>query len=351
LKAALRRKISAELMHNPFRPAPRSTPRSSPLSVAYVDETQYESALTDERVFAVIGFAGQPLPTMRDPRFFTVGLPAAGVSHPLEVWRSSAIPQVREAEGIFLASTDEFLFARLEVDETRYADLDAATYAAYRDIRATVEQHGYPYLFRVWNYFPGINQSQHGAERYRAFCQGRYRALANTSPDFEITLPSACAIGSRQPGLLIYLLAAKHPGVQIENPRQVSAFRYPPQYGPKSPSFSRAVLKQWEGESHLYVSGTASIVGHMSQHPGDPLAQLDETLVNLEALLTHAGRYLDAPVRLALLKVYARPELDIAAVQQRLGERLGADLPQVVLLGDICRQDLLLEVEGLGISV
>ncbi|MEE4377308.1 MAG: hypothetical protein V2J55_07320 [Candidatus Competibacteraceae bacterium] len=338
-------------MHTPFRHDAHSTPYPSPLSVAYVDASQYPSVLADERVFAVIGFAGQPHPSIDDQRFFTVGLPTAGAGHTLEVWRSAVTPYIREDKGLVLASTDELLFARLELDETQYTDLDAATYDAYRRIRIAVEQQGYPYLLRVWNYFPGINQPQRGLERYRAFCQGRYRALANTASDFEITLPSACAIGSREPGLLIYLLAAKQPGVQIENPRQVSAFRYPPQYGPKSPSFSRAVLKQWQEESHLYVSGTASIVGHISQHAGDPLAQLDETLINLDALLTHASRYLDAPVRLAMLKAYARPELDASAVQQRLVERLGADLPQLVLLGDICRQDLLLEVEGLGISV
>jgi len=337
-------------MHTSFRPDSRSAPSPGPLSVAYVDAAQYQSVLADERVFAAISFAGQPLPISDDPRFFTVGLPTAGTSNTIEVWRSASTPHIRESEGVVLASTDELLFVRLELDETQYTDLEAATYDAYRRIRIAVEQQGYPYLLRVWNYFPGINQPHHGLERYRAFCQGRYRALAHTAKDFEITLPSACAIGSREPGLLIYLLAAKQPGVQIENPRQVSAFRYPPQYGPKSPSFSRAVLKQWETESHLYVSGTASIVGHVSQHTGDPLAQLDETLINLEALLTHAGHYLDAPVRLAMLKAYARPELDIAAVQQRLVERLGADLPQLVLLGDICRQDLLLEVEGLGIS-
>ncbi|MEZ5583251.1 MAG: hypothetical protein R3F37_11280 [Candidatus Competibacteraceae bacterium] len=338
-------------MHTSFRPVSRSTPYTSPLSVAYVDESQYQSTLADERVFAVIGFADQPLPTLDDPRFFKVGLPVANKGTTLEVWRSLAPPHFSEINGVVLASTDELLFARLELDETQYEDLEAATYDAYRRIRIAVEQQGYPYLLRVWNYFTAINQPQHGLERYRAFCQGRYRALANTAADFEITLPSACAIGSREPGLLIYLLAAKQPGVQIENPRQVSAFRYPPQYGPKSPSFSRAVLKRWPGESHLYISGTASIVGHVSQHVGEPLAQLDETLANLGALLEHAGHYLNTPVRLALLKAYVRPELDITAIQQRLVERLGADLPQLVLLGDICRQDLLLEVEGLGVSV
>jgi chorismate lyase/3-hydroxybenzoate synthase len=239
----------------------------------------------------------------------------------------------------------------LLLDEADYADLDAATFDAYRRIRRLVQQMDYPYLLRTWNYFPDINGLQHGEERYRAFSQGRYRALANASTTFETTLPAACAIGTHVPGLLVYFLAARMPGKQIENPRQVSAFRYPPQYGPRSPSFSRAILKRWGVESHLYISGTASIVGHASQHPSHPLQQLDETLVNLETLLGHANRYLKEKLRLALIKVYIRPGLPIAAIQQHLQDCLGSGLPKRLLLtGDICRDDLLLEIEGLGIS-
>jgi len=39
----------------------------------------------------------------------------------------------------------------------------------------------------------------------------------------------------------------------------------------------------------LYISGTASITGHESRHPDDPAAQLEETLVNIKALIDSAA--------------------------------------------------------------
>lgn len=138
--------------------------------------------------------------------------------------------------------------------------------------------------------------------------------------------------------------------MQIENPRQVSAFHYPPQYGRRSPSFSRAVLKNWgEGHEHLYISGTASIVGHASQH-GDLLPQLAETLANLEALLAEADRRAMTPLDLTLLKIYVRPNLDPAPLRDRIVRTFGANVPLLFLRADICRQELLLEIEGLATS-
>ncbi|MCP5424129.1 MAG: hypothetical protein H6970_03570 [Gammaproteobacteria bacterium] len=323
-----------------------------PFEVAYVAADERARVLADDTVFAVIEFADRHGLDEADHRRFTIGLPEAEGAkvHALEVWRSHKPVTYDYVDGITLARNEDMLFARLLLEESRYTDLDAATFDAYQRIGRLTRNLNYPHMLRTWNYFPGINDPQNGLERYRAFSQGRYRALVNVNPEFETTLPAACAIGTRAPGLLIYFLAAKTPGIQIENPRQVSAFRYPPQYGPRSPSFSRAVLKRWTGASHLFISGTASIVGHVSRHPRDPLAQLDETLANLEALLNHANRFLQASIRLASIKLYLRPDLRAADVQQRLDERLGRDLPRLLLTGDICRDDLLLEIEGLGVS-
>ncbi len=46
-------------------------------------------------------------------------------------------------------------------------------------------------------------------------------------------------MGIREGGLWLYALASRDAGLQIENPRQ----HYLRQYGPQSPSFSRAILK------------------------------------------------------------------------------------------------------------
>src|SRR5690606_22644408 len=72
------------------------------------------------------------------------------------------------------------------------------------------------------------------------------------------------------------------------NPRQLDPWRYPREYGPQSPSFARAMLPPANADLPLLLSGTASIVGHVSLHEGQPLAQLDELLANLDSLVASA---------------------------------------------------------------
>jgi chorismate lyase/3-hydroxybenzoate synthase len=327
------------------------TEYGSPFSIAYLDSSQTLQTLADEQVMAVIWFGSTTQVYVDDPRQFTVGLPELGESGTVEVWYSPRPLQTGSAAGIRYACNEDVLLAHLLVEETDYPDLDTATYAAYRQILAFIHRQGYPYLLRVWNYFPDINFVSNGLERYRAFCQGRHRALAAELIDFDALLPAACAIGTHTAGLLIYFLAAKQPGVQIENPRQISAFHYPPRYGPKSPSFSRSILKTWGAtQRHLYISGTASIVGHATCHTQDLTAQLQETLTNLEALLEQAGRQGQTPLRLALLKVYVRPAVAVTGLRDLIARRFGPAIPTLFLQADICRRNLLVEIEGIGSS-
>ena len=90
--------------------------------------------------------------------------------------------------------------------------------------------------------------------------------------------------------VVVYFLAGRVAPVFVENPRQVSAYHYPREYGTHSPVFSRAALLRQAQSLTLFISGTASIVGHRSLHLGDTAAQTRETLTNIEALLGEANR-------------------------------------------------------------
>jgi enamine deaminase RidA (YjgF/YER057c/UK114 family) len=142
--------------------------------------------------------------------------------------------------------------------------------------------------------------------------------------------------------MVLFFLAGDGPGRNVENPRQVSAFHYPARYGAQPPLFARATL----AAGMLFVSGTASIVGHESRHIGDVAAQADETLRNLEALLAEARRAgcALAPEDLQL-KVYLRHATDRTVVQQRLTAG-GFAPPLVFLQAGICRPELDVEIEA-----
>jgi chorismate lyase/3-hydroxybenzoate synthase len=141
--------------------------------------------------------------------------------------------------------------------------------------------------------------------------------------------------------LAVYAIAARDSGVQVENPRQVSAYDYPRRYGPRSPSFARATV----AAGLLLTAGTSSVVGHRSVHGGDVAAQLEETLANLEALALAGGG--PGLAMFDRLKVYLRRRSDYELVAARLERELpGAQM--LFLESDICRGDLLVEIEGVG---
>ena len=62
----------------------------------------------------------------------------------------------------------------------------------------------------------------------------------------------------------------------LENPRQLAAWRYPRQYGPRPPTFARAMLAPDAVRLPLMLSGTGAVVGHASLQDDDLQAQLGE---------------------------------------------------------------------------
>lgn len=320
----------------------------TPFIVFYCDAAAADDWLNDDRLLALLRF-GSPVAPSADPRICAVPLPELGGAT-AEVWLGARPARTSVLDGVHYADNGDVLFLHLCLGESAPGALNSLTIAAYQRLLAAARARGYPHPLRIWNYFPAINQEIDGLERYRAFCVGRHAALRAEGVDLETDLPAASAIGTHEPGLRLYALTTREAGWQIENPRQVSAFHYPSQYGPQSPSFSRAILKHWgERDDHLYISGTASVVGYASQHL-DPMAQLDETLLNLEALIAQASRRTSAPLRPALFRVYVRPGIDPGPARARIARAFGSDTPLLFLRADICRRELLIEIEGLATS-
>lgn len=268
-----------------------------------------------------------------------------------EAWRGAA-PVRRERVGRVRSAADGVhWFGAIDVAASGDRLEDEAR-RAYEELLRSSERAGCPHVLRAWNTVSQINRLTVGQERYRLFCKGRAEAYADLwGNGFERRLPSCSAVGSQAGGLSVQMLAASRPGTSIENPRQVSAYRYPNLYGPKSPSFARGLVAPAESGGWIFVSGTASIVGHESVHVGDPAAQTEETMRNVEEVLDEgacpgAGGPLGA--RLHALRVYLRRREDLEPIRGVLDRILGAPVPTAWLLADICREELLVEIEGIG---
>ena len=230
------------------------------------------------------------------------------------------------------------------------ADAADAAEILYRRLIRTLEESRFGYPLRLWNYFPAINRGSDDRERYRRFCVGRGRALEAAGLN-DARMCAATAIGSEQPVMQLVALAGVSPGISIENPLQVSAWNYPRCYGPRQPAFARATGIDLEsGRVGLLISGTASVIGHATAHPGDALAQTDEAASNLDALLGHAAGVMNRPALgrfngNSLARVYVRNAQDWPAIEQRLRRRWPS-LRLCGLRGDICRDNLAVEIEA-----
>jgi enamine deaminase RidA (YjgF/YER057c/UK114 family) len=318
--------------------------------LSYVGYRELDSTVAaGETLLGTAAFGSAPPPgdALARASGVWIDMPALHGAGVCEVWQSAQPVERMERAGVRGGCNEHVLFGCLQLAED--AGIEAAARLAYERVFETIDALGYPYLLRAWNYLSAINGDADGIERYRRFNVGRHAAFAAHGRALGIDMPAACALGSRGGPLTVYFVAGIAQGRALENPRQVSAYHYPERYGPRSPTFSRAMAMQVNGQRCVAISGTASIVGHETRHAGDAAAQVDETLANIRVLLREGG-YDVVPSPAAgdglLLKAYLREPADLPIVERALARTFGrADT--VYLQADICRADLLVEIEGL----
>ncbi len=276
---------------------------------------------------------------------------------PVDAWCSAGPFTEGQCGAVRWRHNGHWLWGVADLPDAPGELLAATVQSAYGDVFATLRQTGVAHLQRLWNYVPHIHDLDAGQERYRHFNRGRQQAFLAAGQAAFDGAPAACALGTPGGLLRLRFLAGRQAPVALENPRQVSAYRYPASYGPSSPTFSRAALvKASAGQVLLLISGTASITGHASQHVGDLPAQIDETLTNLQALLDTAHTRCTARFTLAALRctAYLRHAEQAPVLRAHLARRLGADSPalqQLILLqAEVCRPDLLVEIEAYALA-
>ena len=142
----------------------------------------------------------------------------------------------------------------------------------------------------------------------------------------------------------------------LENPQQTPAYAYDPKHSPQSPKFSRAVALVLGDYVTTWVSGTASIVDSESRHLGDPEKQTEQTIDNIERLISadnftaHGLKGAGASLRdLAKIRVYLKRAEDLAKCRAICERRFGP-VPAIYAVADICRPELLVEIEGVAFS-
>ena len=268
-----------------------------------------------------------------------------------EVWITEEQISHGARDGIGYAHDGEYFFCAGRIPPLpRYTE---ATRAAYVTMLDLLGEFGYDSVFRMWNFVGDINgDNAEGLEVYRDFCRGRAEAFEQCAVRFE-QFPAATGIGSLGGGIAFYLLACRSGGhVNIENPQQVPAYHYPRRYGPRSPRFARATYVPC-GSGQIYVSGTAAVLGHETVHAGQIVAQCRLALENIGLLIGRrnlAASGIDGGADLTDLtniKAYVRHAEHLDIVRELCAEAFSPSADIAFLNVDICRSDLLVEIEGI----
>ena len=305
----------------------------------------------------LVGFRfGQSQQHSQHPAIVDLALPPLTDDHLIEAWWYQGPVHYRQHGRARIAECADFAVVTVEFPDAGTNDFQQLTLEAYRELLSAIEATGQPHMIKIWNYFDQINRGDGDEEKYRRFSVGRAVAF----DEFHISddeLPTGTAIGSHGgQKLCLVALISNHTLHRFENPRQVSAYQYPVKYGPKSPKFSRAGVVSMGRQKLFMLSGTASVVGHESAHPNDIGSQTAETFLNLKYLSqTATSLAVSQPdadwEQSSVLRVYLRQAEDLPFVLHQFHEVLGRDTTNVsFLLGDICRDELMIEIDGLKLT-
>jgi len=224
-------------------------------------------------------------------------------------------------------------------------------------------------VVRTWLYLGDIVGPEGETQRYKELNRARtdfyedVEFLADRLPD-KIdwpVYPASTGIGTDGKDVLMSSIAVSTDRedvvmVPLENPQQTSAFDYREHYSPRSPKFCRAMAVAVGDAATIFISGTASITDSETRYIDDAPGQTGQTLDNIEALISadnfksHDMPKLGATLDdLAVVRVYVKRQEDYPAIKAICDERLG-EVPAIYTIADVCRPDLLVEIEGVAFS-
>ena len=294
-----------------------------------------------------------------------VGTRQAGAPGEVEIQRVSEQLVIARHNGIAWAHCAQVV-PRIDA-----AGVYAGTLAAFEEMRALLGSVGvrFDQVIRTWLYLGGIVDAEGPLQRYQELNRARtdfYRDtvfLAGCLPAAQHgpVYPASTGIGTEGRGIMLSAIALATQrddilAVPLENPRQTSAYDYAHRYSPASPKFSRAMALSCGTYTTIFISGTASITQSETRHAGDAAAQTEETLDNIAALISEEnlcrhglpglGTSLES---LALARVYIKRQADYLQTKAVCEKRLG-ELPTIYAVANVCRPDLLVEIEGIAFS-
>ena len=269
---------------------------------------------------------------------------------------------IEKTEGIITyrqAAEGLFGFMQLPIPIIDGEHSKAVSFKLYTTLFNFLNKHLSYKLIRIWNYIPSIikelDDPKFDSEIYRCFNHGRYTAFKNEYGENRLDwkIPAASAVGCNDKMLKIEFFASNVSPIYIENKIQKPAINYSEKFGIIPPVFSRGVIYKNNNQTFLISAGTASIVNEETLHHGNLYAQLMQSIQNLRILTSQFNlkpyniHYSFGLEDLVLLRTYYRDEKDRQFLEKMLSKIVVPSCQLSFQKADICRKDLLVELEGI----
>ncbi len=211
-------------------------------------------------------------------------------------------------------------------------------------------------IIRQWNYIQDIIRLDGSNQNYQDFNDVRSKFYGNAFQ--KSGYPSATGIGMNEGGVIIEFIAMQSDvavSKAVDNPAQIAAHSYSKDVlvgnscNKTTPKFERARILQCYNRQMMFISGTASISGERTIGIDDPEEQTKVTISNIKKLyspevLNKKHIQTKRPV-FNHCRVYIKNENDFNIIKKTC-RHLFDDIPMVFIKANICRDQLLVEIEG-----
>lgn len=273
------------------------------------------------------------------------------------VWDIKVVSNGENAAALFQNSETQILVGNVQANKNHSCKINSEK--AFESLIDIFSATRFPIksIVRQWNYLEDILGFDGEEQRYQEFNNVRSGVYANSFE--EEGYPAATGIGMNRGGVIIEFVAVKstemvsHP---VDNPAQIAAHVYSEKVlvGEEcvlktTPKFERARYFELQKNKMIFISGTASITGEKTVGIDDPVEQTEVTIQNIQRL--YSDEILEGLSRDKLraryghARVYVKNRRDFAAIKKTFQAHYGK-MPVVYIIADICRDDLLVEIEG-----
>ena len=316
---------------------------------------------------------------------FVPQAPASGAAVSIEIWAMSGEKphfkvedekhRPRQGQRVVAEFDDMkwFFGGGCQPDQTAPSLIGAynRSKSAFDMLEMLLREPDFPFdqLLRTWIYQGHLVLDEGNTQRYKELNRARTDAFGDTQflkdylpKDYKgVVYPASTGIGADDFDIVMSAVALDTKrkdviAVPLENPNQTSAFDYGAVYSPQSPKFSRAMAVAMDDTCLIFVSGTASITDSESRYPEDPVKQTEQTLDNIAALIDdeNLSRHGIPDIackldNLVCVRVYVKRRSEFEVIRQVCERRL-PKVPILYTVADVCRPELLVEIEGVAVA-